>query len=457
MPKGRPAHANGRHNGRRTPMRIGKTTGTKKATVRTPRPLAPAANTPNPGAGAEFGPWQLLDRYLLLGTEGGTFYVEDAGPQHATNLETLSLVSGQEVVARIVAIAAAGTSARPEALATALAVCASAPDLETRQAALAALAEVCRTGPQIYTFAEEAARRRGWGRALRRAVADWYAAADPTDVLIQALKHPAGSGWTHRDLLRVSHPKPPTDDHRRLFRWLVDGTVPDDAPMIDAAVRLATAEPDEAVRLFEESMVPWECLPERLVQDPRVMAALVRQMPISVLIERASDLEPTALEAAVESLSNEALVRRSRVHPVAVASAAQRAKPPLAAALDVAFRAACQAVARRERPTFLAVGQWDGDVAALVRALAATGSINWSEELARAKRLDEPAKVAKSLKRETVGLLVAFGESAEWLSLPVDRVVLVAPGPVANEDPSRLVVVGHGPLAFDAIQAFARL
>jgi hypothetical protein len=441
LPKGRSAHANGRHNGQYTPMRIGKSTSKLKATDRALRPVTPNEAASPRTQGPEFGPWQLLDRFLLLGTEGGTFYVEDATPQHAENLEALAETAGTEVVARIVAVAAAGNSARPEALATALAVCASSPDLAARQAAMAALADVCRTGPQLYRFAEEAARRRGWGRSLRRAVADWYEAADPTDVLIQALKHPAGSGWTHRDLLRVSHPKPPTDDHRRLFRWIVDGTLPDDAPMIRAAVRLADADAEEAVRLFAGSGLPWECLPERLADDPNVLRALVRQMPVSVLVERLAALtdDSPALDA--------------------VAEAAGRAPKSLGEALRCAFGAASQTTDGREVQTVLALGRWDEDVAAVAVSLAATGPSKPSLAFppTEPKRLDEPERFARALKRDPADFLVAFGDGPEWLSSPASRVVLVSPIHVANEDLTRLVVVGTGPVAFDAVQTFARL
>ena len=47
----------------------------------------------------------------------------------------------------------------------ALALAASAPELQTRRAALAALPRVARTGTQLFQFAELIEGSRGWGRA----------------------------------------------------------------------------------------------------------------------------------------------------------------------------------------------------------------------------------------------------------------------------------------------------
>src|SRR5207248_9023195 len=73
----------------------------------------------------------------------------------------------------------------------------------------------------------------GWGRSLRRAVGRWYT-AQPVDALAyQAVKYRQRQGVTHRDLLRLAHPArrvgagnpelDVSDEHARLFEWIVRG------------------------------------------------------------------------------------------------------------------------------------------------------------------------------------------------------------------------------------------
>ena len=49
---------------------------------------------------------------------------------------------------------------------------------------------------------------RGWGRALRRAIGNWYLGQEPRELAYQLCKYQHRNGWCHRDLLRLTHPKP---------------------------------------------------------------------------------------------------------------------------------------------------------------------------------------------------------------------------------------------------------
>jgi 60 kDa SS-A/Ro ribonucleoprotein len=101
--------------------------------------------------------WKRLDRFLILGTEGGTYYV---GERKHT-LEAASAVTeciekdGPRTVARIVEISDAGRAMKNDPAIFALAMCAGAEDEATRRAALAAIPKVCRTGTHLFHFLED--------------------------------------------------------------------------------------------------------------------------------------------------------------------------------------------------------------------------------------------------------------------------------------------------------------
>ena len=45
------------------------------------------------------------------------------------------------------------------------------------------------------------------GRGLRGAVADWYGSRPLRDLAYQGTKYAQRGGWSHRDALRLAHPK----------------------------------------------------------------------------------------------------------------------------------------------------------------------------------------------------------------------------------------------------------
>ncbi len=62
---------------------------------------------------------------------------------------------------------------------------------------------------------------RGWGRGLRRAVAGWYTALAPDALAYQTTKYAQRNGWSHRDVLRLAHPKTKDALRNALYAYLV--------------------------------------------------------------------------------------------------------------------------------------------------------------------------------------------------------------------------------------------
>src|SRR5215468_4492799 len=132
--------------------------------------------------------WTRLDRFLILGSEGGSYYASEA----ALTREN----AGGE-------ISEAGRAPRNDPALFALALATAVGDEATRNAAFAGLRRVARTGTHLFQFAEAVQAMRGWGRGLRRAVASWYLARPVDELAYQAVKYQQRHGWSHRDLLRL--------------------------------------------------------------------------------------------------------------------------------------------------------------------------------------------------------------------------------------------------------------
>jgi 60 kDa SS-A/Ro ribonucleoprotein len=145
----------------------------------------------------------------VLGAEGGSYYAseQDLAVENARAVQRCITQDGGRTVQRIVEISEVGRAPKNDPAIFALAMAASMGSAATRATALAALPRVCRVGTHLFQFAENIQAFRGWGRALRRAVGAWYAAMEPRELAYQLSKYQQRNGWSHRDLLRLTHPK----------------------------------------------------------------------------------------------------------------------------------------------------------------------------------------------------------------------------------------------------------
>lgn len=323
--------------------------------------------------------WQRLDRFLVLGTECGTFYIGERALtlENAQALLRVIEADGARVVRRIVEISAAGRAPKNDPALFAFAVASAKGDAQTRKAALEALPKVARTGTHLLHFAQYVEGFRGWGRGLRTAIQAWY--AQPVDRLAyQAVKYRQRDGWAQRDLLRLSHPKAEDAQHQALYHWIVKGWAESrvgDEPHPDPALRLiwaferiqrATSVP-EAVQLIREYRLPREAVPTQFLSAPEVWEALLEtDMPMTALIRNLATLTRVGLlvpgsdvtRRVIAQLGDVERLRAARIHPIAVLAAlttyaqgkSERGKstwtpvPQVVDALDAAFYATFQNV-----------------------------------------------------------------------------------------------------------------
>src|SRR5215218_9636069 len=211
----------------------------KFRTRRTPQtsPIPGTNQTANSAGGFAWAvdDWTRLRRFLILGSEGGSFYADEwtLTRENATAVWACIERDGVRAVNEIVAISRDGRAAKNDAAIFALAMAASATEDATRKLALQALPLVCRTGTHLFAFARYVEQFRGWGRSLRRGVGAWYASLPADKLAYQAIKYRQREGTSHRDLLRLAHPGAKTkagnprlnvsDEHARLFEWIVRG------------------------------------------------------------------------------------------------------------------------------------------------------------------------------------------------------------------------------------------
>jgi len=362
---------------------------------RTPQsaPIPGTAQVPDSAGGFAWAVdrWTRLDRFLVLGSEGGTFYVgeRELTLENASGAAECIAEDGVRTVRRVVEVSVSGRAPRNDPALFVLAMAAGLGDEVTRRYALDALPEVARTGTHLFHWLRYVQAFRGWGRGVRRAVGAWYTARPARELAYQLLKYPSRDGWSHRDALRLAHPRPETAEQGILFRRAVTratGEVPAELEGSDVVRLLRAVEelhgsddtsPERAAALVREHRLTREMLPSELLREPVVWEALLEGMPLTALVRNLGVMSGVGLLAPMSEaartvtarLTDGEALRRARVHPVAVLAALKtyaqgrgmRGKStwtPVAQvvdALDAAFYLAFGSVEPSNRRTLLAL------------------------------------------------------------------------------------------------------
>ena len=369
-------------------------------------------------------PLERLRRFLVLGIDGGTYYAAERELTKANAEVVLAWARDRsgELVDEAVSISTSGRAPRNNAALFALAAAAALGDAEGRKAALAAVPKVARTGTHLFVFAGYVEQFRGWGRGLRRAVADWYLSKPVDAVAYQAVKYRQREGWSHRDLLRLAHPATDEADRKQLFDWICGRS--EEGPALVEGFRQAqsaTTTREWVAILDRYPSLSWEMLPDaalgeadvwsKLIGNGMPQTALMRQLPRLTRLGLLAPMSGT-LDVVVRQLTDRDRLVKARVHPVNV----------LVAALDAAFYTAFGSVQPANMRTLLALDV-SGSMTVAVSGLPVTAR-EVSAALALVTAATEP-------KTSTVGFTASGVGARSGLFRRSAGVAGIAPLPVS--------------------------
>lgn len=273
-------------------------------------------------------PMQQVRRFLTIGTTGGTYYVQQ-GELTKANAEILLEVAKtqhRELVDTIVEISLAGRAPKANQTIFALAVACSTGTTDEKNYALSKLSLVCRTGTHLFLFAKYIEQFRGWGPALRRTVGNWYDDKNPDKLAYQLLKYQQRDGWSHKDLIKLSHP---TKYYDTIYRYLISGGTIKGLPNLFDTVATIRANPEHAAQVIRgDGGLSWEMLPTESLNDPEVwkalldtnsvnLGALIRQLPRLTRLGLTNTFNE-ASSKITSMLTDENAIRNARIHPINV-------------------------------------------------------------------------------------------------------------------------------------------
>lgn len=303
------------------------------------------------GYGFKLNSLKQLERFLVLGVSGNTYYVGERklAADNAQNVLIAAKENPLGAVNLIVDISVQGRAPKNDPAIFALAMIASQTKDSSfdraRIAALEAVPQVCRIGTHLFQFIEYATKMRGWGRGLRNAVSNYYlskGAFDSRALGDQFLKNAAydlvkyqnRESWSHRDTLRLAHSK--IASLSPLFKWatkgLVDGVMPDE--LLGTAVEgfeLAKnqADPGAICRLIRNYGLTREMIPTQHLNDKGVWEALFENMPLTAMLRNLNKMTSIGLLTpnsdatikAVLTMTDSVKLKKARVHPLQLLTA----------------------------------------------------------------------------------------------------------------------------------------
>ena len=308
--------------------------------------------------------WKQLERFLILGSEGGTFYVSEKKltAENANLVLLLLKKDGLKVVEKTVEMLKSGRAPKPDIGIFVLALAASKGDDATRKAALVAVPTALKTGTQLLKFVDSVNGLRGWGRGLKKAIQLWFKGKKSETLALQLVKYKQREGWSMKDVLRLAKPVPETEVQGKLFGWTAKHekaewakapVAPGDKALdfvwaaeqavavkfvdenaTDAQAKAVLAEANQAsvkklVELITTYRLPREALPTEALNRAEVWEALLQEMPMTAMIRNLGNLSKVGLlkplsdaeKLVYQRLTDVERLRGAKVHPIQVLSA----------------------------------------------------------------------------------------------------------------------------------------
>lgn len=274
--------------------------------------------------------WKALERFLILGAQGGTYYVkqEDLVMRNVEVLNRCIASDPAKTASMIAEISESGRAFKNDVAAFALAYMVSLGG-KPRFEGYKVIGRVFRTGRSFLEFHQNLEKLKATSTMSRRkAYRRWLTERKPSDLAYQALKYQTSGTLSFADLIKYSHVKPEGEMGALLSYLLGRNTEIEGLPDIvhgwEAMKR--TTSPQEAAQLVTKHRLTWEFVLGQWQGSREVWEALLPNLPYTALIRNLARISSYDMLAAgssnakfvAERLTNGDNLRRARVHPMSI-------------------------------------------------------------------------------------------------------------------------------------------
>lgn len=382
-------------------------------------PIPGSSQVPNSAGGYAWGvdDWERLHRFLILGTEGGTYYIKEQKLTRENGEAILRCLraDAKRTIKTIAEISESGRAPKNDPAVFALALCvAYAPTIDVKRAALDALPRVCRIGTHLFHFMQyfEDLRAAGqrYGRSVRRGLARWYQ-RDADKLADQVIKYAQRDGWAHRDVIVLSHPQPPSPAHAAVYQYAVRvAGAKDPNERLAALTNLgasglwdvlpqgikafeslrSASDVKAALAIVRESKLPREAIEQvntEWLKDKETWAVLLPHMLPEAMIRNLGVMTSRELlvpmsdatKHVISVLSSEEALRRARMHPLKVLAAFMAYTGGKGVRGSLAWTPVQKIVDALDRAFYMTFQNVTPSNKRILLALDVSGSMSWGE------------------------------------------------------------------------------
>jgi 60 kDa SS-A/Ro ribonucleoprotein len=235
--------------------------------------------------------WSQLKRFLVLGTEGGTYYVDQQKLSVETAKNTIECI--KEDGLRVLELIKNTKTIKEDTRIFALALCASYGNQTTKEATYASIKEICYIPTLLFMFCDFVVKMRGWSAGLRKGVGRYYTETNSEKLAMHVVKYQNRNNWKHCDVLNLTHPKSSDESINAIFEYIIDHKISEKTPGIISVVEyINKAKPkvDELVALTQIHNLPREVIPTEYLTEKKIWEALLPSMPYMALVRNLGNL-----------------------------------------------------------------------------------------------------------------------------------------------------------------------
>ena len=287
----------------------------------------------------------VVKRFLIIGTEGNTYYVNerDATKDNAgTIIKLIKSGHGKEVLDEAIRVSDEGLAKNNNYAILVLALVITYASDEIKSYAVKNVSKICRIGTHILTLVSYIKELRGWGTIVKALFNEWFKNHTTSQLAFQMLKYQNRNGVEMRDVLRLNHVKPIDNDQKLLFNYITGGSkkyeslfplkeFPKDLKIIEGFEKAKEAKNEkEIIKIITDYKLPREMIPTEFTNKANVQKAMLPNLGLTAIIRNlgsftASGLLETAnfddVNFIVDSITNKEYLQKSRIHPLQVLDA----------------------------------------------------------------------------------------------------------------------------------------
>lgn len=295
-----------------------------------------------------------VKRFLILGTEGGNYYVSEKELTFQVSEKLKSIIEsrGKEIVDLIIDVSHKGLAPKNDPALYLLALCSNSSDKKVRVHALVNLWRVARIPTHLYHFVTYLKQIRGFGKAVDMALEKWFNNKNPLQLAYSLTKYASRDGFSARDLLRIAKPKSPTEAHNLVYNYVTitekqiangkknlikENTIYDNEIShkvysylrnVDK-VKSGSISDQELIFLIKENNFPMEIIPTDK-RTKEVYGTVLDSAGLTWIIRNLGNLSKHGLldegqweniDKVTKRLTTESQLKSARIHPINILSA----------------------------------------------------------------------------------------------------------------------------------------